>query len=258
MSTISTIIITHNEASNIRRCLESVKWSDEIIVLDSGSTDNTVEICREYTPKVTVTVTDWPGYGPQKNRALKQASCDWVLSIDADEHLSPALQTDIQHAMTHDQHTAYSMPRQSTYCGRLIRYGAWHNDRVCRLFKRGTAQFKDAPVHESLIVDGSIGQLHTPLLHHSFQDLEAVLHKVNHYSTLGAKQRLQQGRKGSLGIALAHSCWEFVRSYLLKRGFLDGREGFILAVSNAEGTFYQYLKLYYLRKNSTKKLDKHK
>lgn len=239
---LSIIIISKNAAKHIQRCLESVKWADEIIVLDSGSTDNTVDICKQYTDQVFT--TDWPGFGPQKNRALAKATGEWVLSLDADEALSPELQQEIQKVIKQSKTMdAYTLQRTSKYCGKTIRFGDWRNDRVLRLFKHSQAKFSDAAVHESLQVKGRIGKLTQPLLHDAFDNLEQVLNKVNHYSTLGAQQKQQQGQRGGLLKAITHAGWTFFRGYVLRLGFLDGKAGFMLAISNAEGCYYRYLKL---------------
>lgn len=256
MQTLSVIIITKNEAKNIQACLESVKWANEIIVLDSGSTDDTVALCKAYTSKIFQ--TDWPGYGKQKNRALDLATCQWVLSIDADEIVTPELQHDIQQLLQAlPQHAAYSILRISKYCRKYLRYGDWRNDNCVRLFKKNCARFKDVAVHEDLIVEGSVGQLNAILLHNSFDNLEQVLSKVNEYSTLGAQMYLERQKTSSLSKAILRGFWTFLRSYIFKLGFLDGREGFIMAVSNAEGCYYRYLKLFYLQKSNTeiKKCD---
>jgi glycosyltransferase involved in cell wall biosynthesis len=239
---LSVIILTKDEETMIRRCLESVAWADEIVVVDSGSADRTTEICREFGAKVQVTA-DWPGFGPQKNRALEQASADWILSLDADEWLPPALQAEIRSSIAAPgPHAAFRMPRLSSYCGRYMRHSGWWPDLVPRLFRRGRANFSDDLVHEKLVVNGTIGTLSNPILHESFVNFEEVLDKVNRYSSAGAQMMIARGRKGSLLSALAHGFWAFVRTYALKAGFLDGREGFMLAVSNAEGVYYRYVK----------------
>jgi glycosyltransferase involved in cell wall biosynthesis len=239
---LSVVIITRNEEAGIRRCLESVKWADEIVVLDSGSTDATVRICREYTQHVHE--TDWPGFGPQKNRASQQATGDWVLSLDADEQVTPRLRDEIRTVLSVSAGPdAYEMPRLSNYCGRFMRHGGWWPDHVTRLFRRGKAHFSDDLVHERLIVNGATGRLGNPLVHLAFENFEEVLHKIDRYSTASAEMLREKGRKGSLSRALLHGLWTFLRTYVLKAGFLDGRHGFMLAVSNAEGTYYRYLKL---------------
>jgi len=242
--TLSVILITKNEAELVGQCLASVEWADEIIVVDSGSTDATVEICRRYTDKVFV--TDWPGFGPQKNRALAMATGDWVLSIDADEEVTPALAREIQHVLEQPAAQGYALPRLSSYCGRFMRHSGWWPDPVLRLFKRNAGSFTDARVHERVEVEGPVQTLDETLLHHSYRSLDQVLHKVNHYSHEGALALQAKGRRAGLSTAIGHGLWSFIRTYIFKAGFLDGREGFILAVSNAEGTYYRYLKLMYL------------
>jgi glycosyltransferase involved in cell wall biosynthesis len=242
--TLSVILITKNEAALVAQCLESVKWADEIIVVDSGSTDATTDICRRYTDKVVV--TDWPGFGPQKNRALAMATSDWVLSIDADEEVTPALAEEIRHTLQKPDASGYTLPRLSSYCGRFMRHSGWWPDPVLRLFRRDAGAFTDARVHERVVVQGDVRTLHQTLLHHSYRSLEQVLHKVNHYSSESALALQTRGRTAGLSTAVGHGLWTFIRTYIFKLGFLDGREGFILAVSNAEGTYYRYLKLMYL------------
>ncbi len=244
--TLSVIIIVLNEAHQMRDCLDTVRWADELIVLDAGSTDGTPDIAREYTPHVYE--TDWPGFGPQKNRALAYATGDWVLSLDADERISPELRAEITSVMASDRYDGYQMPRRSSYCGRFMRHGGWWPDYVTRLFRRGRGQFTEVRVHERVIVQGRTGTLQTPIIHYSFRDLDAVLRKVNQYSTEGAHRLADANRRAGLGTAILRGLWTFVRCYFLKAGFLDGREGFILAVSNAEGTYYRYLKLMYLQR----------
>ncbi len=249
--TLSVIIITKNEAELVGQCLESVKWADEIIVVDSGSTDATVEICRRYTDKVTV--TDWPGFGPQKNRALAKATGDWVLSIDADEEVTAELAKEIQASLSNPEAQGYTLSRLSSYCGRFMRHSGWWPDPVLRLFRREAGAFTDARVHECVLVPGQVEALQQTLLHHSYRSIDQVLNKVNHYSHEGALALQAKGRRAGLFTAIGHGLWSFIRTYLFKAGFLDGREGFILAVSNAEGTYYRYLKLMYLNEQEARR-----
>jgi glycosyltransferase involved in cell wall biosynthesis len=248
MPNLSIILITKNEAANIRTCLESVAWANEIIVVDSGSTDQTVAIAREFTPHVYE--HDWPGFGAQKNRALGYATHEWVFSIDADERVTPELRAAVEAVLREegDACAAYRISRQSSYCGRFMRHSGWYPDPIVRLFRRDAAHFSDDLVHERLQVEGQIGQLDGELLHYAFDNLEEVLHKVNHYSSAGATMMQQRGRNASLSGAVLRGLWSFFRTYALRGGFLDGREGFMLAVSNAEGTYYRYLKLMLLNK----------
>ena len=242
---LSVIFITLNEAPRLRATLEAVRWADEIIVVDSGSTDGTVELAQSLGARVQV--TDWPGFGAQKNRALSLATCPWVLSLDADEVLSPELQQEIQAFLSQEPAcNAATLPRLSSYCGRTIHHAGWWPDPVLRLFRRELARFSDDRVHERVLIDGPVHAMQGVLLHESYRDLSQVLHKVNQYSSEGAQNLLQRGKRGGLGSAIGHGLWAFVRTYILRRGFLDGREGFILAISNAEGTYYRYLKLMYL------------
>ncbi len=238
---LSVIIITKNEASHIARCLESVAWADEIIVFDSGSLDDTVGICRRYTEKIYT--TDWPGFGIQKQRALEKATGDWVLSLDADEVVTSELKSELEHAVKTGHYHGFEIARSSSYCGRAMRHGGWWPDYVLRLFRRQTGRFTDVVVHERVIVQGAIGRLTMPLMHDAFVDLDEVLHKVNSYSSLGAQQLYQKGGKSSFAKAIFKAIWTFNRTYWLKAAFLDGRQGFMLAISNAEGTYYKYLKL---------------
>jgi glycosyltransferase involved in cell wall biosynthesis len=244
---LSVVIITKNEEASIRRCLESVKWADEIVVLDSGSTDATVRICREYTQHVHE--TDWPGFGPQKNRALTLATGDWVLSLDADEWVTPDLRDEILNAISRpDGALAFRVPRLSSFCGRFMRHSGWWPDYVTRLFRRGAARFSDDAVHERVIAEGKTGTLRTPIMHETFVDLDELLQKMNNYSSLAAQEMGHGGRKAGLAGAVLRGLWAFIRTYILRGGFLDGREGFMLAVATAEGTYYRYAKLMLLDK----------
>ena len=241
--TLSVVVITKNEADVIGRCLESVVWADETIVLDCASEDATTDIARRLGARVETTA-DWPGFGPQKNRALELATGDWVLSLDADEWVTPALRAAIEDAIgaPHGK-CAFRIPRLSSYCGRFMRHSGWWPDPVTRLFRRGQARFSDDRVHERLIVSGAVGALREPLLHEAIRDLDEALSKMNAYSTAGALMQFERGSKASLAGAVWHGAWTFFRTYVLRAGFLDGREGFLLAVSNAEGAYYRYLKL---------------
>lgn len=239
--TISVAIITRDEAHAIGACLRSVAWADERIVLDSGSTDDTVAIARALGARVEC--TDWPGYGAQKNRAIERCSGEWILSLDADEQVGEALRGEIERAVANPgAASGFRVPRLSSYCGRRMHHGGWWPDHVTRLFRRGHGRFSDDPVHERLLIDGSVATLTHPLLHEAYVDLDEVLDKLNRYSSAGARKMLASGQRATLRGAIGHGLWAFVRTYFLRAGFLDGREGFMLAVSNAEGTYYRYAK----------------
>ncbi|MCK5830182.1 MAG: glycosyltransferase family 2 protein [Methylococcales bacterium] len=247
---LSVIIVTKNESEHIECCLLSVSWVDEIIIFDSGSTDNTVEICKKYTPLVYE--TDWPGFGPQKQRALEKTTGEWVLSIDADEQITKELRSEIQLAIKNQQDNTngFEIPRLSSYCGKQIKHGGWWPDYVLRLFKKNEGKFSNSIVHERVIVNGSIRQLNNPILHESYTSLEEVLSKTNTYSSLGAKMLYEKGKNSSLLQAILRAIWTFFRTFFIKASFLDGEQGLMLAISNAEVTYYKYLKLHLLNKKS--------
>ena len=239
---LSVAIIARNEAHRIARCLQSVAFADQIVVLDSGSTDDTVAIARGLGADVEVT-PDWPGFGPQKNRALARCRYRWVLSIDADEQISDALAAEILQVLRAAPAEAtvagYWLRRSSRYCGQVIRHGLWGNDRVLRLFERQRGRFTDARVHESLVCDGETRVLEGILVHDSVDSPEDARSKARRYAFLGAEALRARGRGGSLQGGV-HAGWSFVRGYLLRAGFLDGRFGLTLARLNAAGTFWKY------------------
>jgi glycosyltransferase involved in cell wall biosynthesis len=247
MKRLSIIIVAKNEALRLAECLRSVQFADEIIVLDCGSSDGTPALAASLGATVVPTA-DWPGFGPQKNRALALATGDWVLSVDADERVTPRLREQVAAAIQGEGPAAYAVSRRSSYCGQYMNHSGWYPDRIVRLFRRGSARFSDDLVHERLLTQGPVGQLDGELLHESMPSFESVLDKVNSYSTSGAHALLRKGVTGSPGKALAHGLWAFLRTYLFKRGFLDGSLGLALAISNAEGTYYRYIKLWLLQR----------
>ncbi|MEO8330924.1 MAG: glycosyltransferase family 2 protein [Gallionella sp.] len=241
MARISIIIITKNEAANIRACLESVKWADEIIVVDSGSSDATVEICKEFGAQVHV--TDWPGFGAQKNRALSYATNDWVFSIDADERMTAELRTEIERSIREGNAQGYFCPRLSQFCGKFIHHSGWYPDYVLRLFKRDSGRFSDHLVHESVLVNGATVKLKNPLLHYSYLTEADVQRKIEQYSMAAAKQMYQSGKRATPFDAPLRSAWAFIRTYLLRQGFMDGVAGWRIARMNAATTFLKYQRL---------------
>lgn len=239
---LSVVIITKNEESKIRDCLESVTWADEIIVVDSGSTDATLAICREYTEHVHH--QDWAGFGPQKNIAVGFARGDWVLSLDADERIPLELQHEILATIqSSEDKTAYYIPRRSRFCGRYMRFCGWYPDYVLRLFRRDHGKFSNDLVHEKVVATGPLAYLKEPMLHLSVDTLDQAIEKMNLYSSIAAKEKFEKGQKGTLLKAILRGGWTFFRVYLLRLGFLDGRQGFMLSVANAGGTYYKYAKL---------------
>ncbi len=246
---ISVVLITKNEAHNIRECLESVSWCDRAIIVDSGSTDGTVEAARAMGAEVYETAT-WPGFGPQKNLALSKAQSEWVLSIDADERVTPALRDEILAAIDSGQADAYDMPRLSRFCGRFIRHGGWYPDRLTRLFRLGKARFTDDLVHENVVTDAPVAHLRSPLLHYTYDDFSQVLRKIDQYSTLGARQAFARGKTASPASALLHGTWAFLRTYLFRRGFLDGPQGLGVALMNGQASYYKHVKLWLLHRQA--------
>ena len=240
MPRLSAIIIAKNEARNIAACLDTLAFCDERIVVDGNSDDGTPDIARAKGARVTTAA--WHGFGAQKNFALSLAGGDWVLSIDADERVSPALAHAIEAALGRHGVDCYEMPRRSSFLGREMRHSGWSPDYVLRLFRRGRARFTDDLVHERVVCDGPVGRLAESLLHYPVIGLEDAVGRMDRYSTAGAAMLLASGRRVSFGSGIAHGLWSFLRAYVWRRGFLDGREGFLLAVANAEGTYYRYMK----------------
>ncbi|QEZ45934.1 glycosyltransferase family 2 protein [Cupriavidus oxalaticus] len=254
-ATISVIIVAMNEAHDIGDCLASVRdWATEMIVFDSGSTDGTQDICRSYGARVFE--TDWPGDGPQKNRALDQATGEWVLCLDADERVGDELRAEIfavlEGRAPDPSHVAYSMPRRSSFCGRFMKHSGWWPDRITRLFRRGKGRFTDVRTHTHIELQGTTGRLRHPIIHISIPTLHEALDKNNVYSSEGAKTMYEQGKRSSLAKAIGKGLWAFLRTYIFRLGVLDGQEGFMLAVANAESTYYRYLKLMLMCKAADK------
>ena len=253
MPTLSVILITRNEEANLADCLASLEGiAQQIVVVDTNSSDRTLDIAKSYGA-VIAQPQDWPGFGPQKNRALDLATGEWVLSLDADERLTPALKSEIVTAIHHSAHVdCFAIPRLSWYCGRFIRHSGWNPDYVDRLFKRGSARFSDDLVHERLIPSGQVAKLENPMLHYSFMNYSQVLQKIDHYSTASAQQAFARGKRSTPIKAMLHGLWAFIRTYFLRAGFLDGYQGLTLAISNAEGSYYRYIKIWLLQNEQKK------
>ena len=250
MPTLSAILITRNEEANLEDCLASLDGlATQIVVVDTQSTDRTLVIAQRYGALIS-SPPDWPGFGPQKNRALDLASEDWVLSLDADERLTPELRAEIKGVLDKPQTDCYAIPRLSWYCGRFMRHSGWTPDYVDRLFKRGSARFSSDLVHERLIPKGPVLRLKNQMLHYSFMNLAQVQEKMERYSTASAQQAFAKGKTASPLKAIAHGAWSFFRTYILRAGFLDGPQGFSLACSNAQGTYLRYMKLWRLNQTT--------
>jgi glycosyltransferase involved in cell wall biosynthesis len=238
---LSVIIITRDEVHRIGRVIASVAFADEIIVLDSGSIDGTVEHARAAGARVEQSL-DWPGFGPQKNRVLALARGDWVLSIDADELVTEELASAISAAIRRDDPdapVAWWMERRSRWCGRTVRFGDWRRDRVLRLFRRGSARFSDDVVHERVLCNGTQGRLAGWLWHDTVDTPADGTEKALRYARLGAERLRQRGRGGRWS-AIWHAGGGFVRGYILRFGWLDGSTGWAIATTNAYATWLRY------------------
>jgi len=238
--TISAILITRDECDNIADCLDALGFCDEIIVVDSGSTDGTPDIAKARGAKVTIE-TDWQGYGVQKQRALDRAGCDWVLAVDADERIPELLRDEILAAVGAQQLAGYRIKRLNWFLGRPLRHGGWYPDPVLRLAKRGSARFKPAIVHETLAVDGAVGELETPMEHLSYRTIDDVLAKMRRYALASAEARRRDGVTGGLGSALLRAHFTFLKAYLFQLGLLDGGRGLVAAIARSQETFWRYL-----------------
>jgi len=240
---LSGVIITKNEADRIGQCLRPlVGWADEIIVVDNGSVDRTVELARRYTPHVIQ--THWRGYGKQKQFALEQASHDWVLSLDADEVVSPELRTEIDGVLAGEPSAvAFRIPRQLVAFGGVLRHGDCGHAPI-RLFRRDRARFSMDEVHESVKVDGRVRKLRSRLTHHGYRGMEHALARARKYSRLWAAQQYDRGRRVNLAHCLVHGAWSFVGVLIFRGGWLDGRRGFIMAALQSQYTFNKYATLW--------------
>jgi glycosyltransferase involved in cell wall biosynthesis len=243
--TLSIVIVAKNEARNIIDCVASAAFAGEVLVLDSGSSDDTPALAEQAGAKVVR--TDWPGYGPQVARGFAMATGDWVLSLDADERITPALRDEILAAILAGSHDGYRIPRLSEFCGKFIRHSGWRPDRTLRLGRRARSGFTDHFLHAHMTVDGRIGELESSLIHYSYPDVHDVLEKLDRYSSGHARDMHGRGRSASVPQAVAHGLFAFVRTYFLRLGFLDGQHGLMLAVYNAEYAYYKYIKLMFLQ-----------
>ncbi len=241
---LSGAIIPFNEEANLARTLASVKGADEIIVIDSGSTDRTVEIAQSYGANVFI--EEWKGFAAQKNSALAKCTCDWILSLDADEEVTPELAEEIAYELnSNPDEDGYFIPRRNMFLGRWIRHGGFYPDAKLRLFKRGQGRFEDRPVHETARIHVTPGRLHGDLIHHAYPSLASYIEHMNRYSTLGAALAVKQGKTshGSLAFAinvLLNPMATFLYNYLFRLGFLDGREGLLLHLYHSAYVSWKY------------------
>ena len=245
---LSAAIIAFNEEKNIRDCLASVKWMDEIIVVDSFSTDNTVDICRQYTDKVIQ--QEWLGHVKQKQFALEQATGDWILSLDADERLSEEAAQAIKNRLYNGvpEASGFTFPRQSYYLGRWIKHCGWYPDRKLRLVRRGKGRWSGVDPHDKLVTDGKVEHLSGKIYHYVYHDISHQLKTSDTFSRIVAEQWHQEGKKAHLLSLLVRPPLKFFGTYLWKRGFLDGMPGLMISVVASYYVFLKYAKLWELQK----------
>ncbi len=245
---LSAVIITKNEARNIARCLESLKIVDEIIVIDSQSTDRTVEIAENIGAKVYT--LQWKGFGAAKQEGVNRASGKWILSLDADEALTPELAEEIRDIIGKDNdYAGYHLKRRTMFLGRWIYHCGWYPDYVLRLFQKAKGNFNNAIVHEKVNLNGRVGYLNGELLHYSYVSLEQYLEKSNRYTTLGAQEAFRRKKQAGLFDIIFKPAVAFIKHYISKQGFRDGLEGFIISVLSAIAVMVKYSKLRQMNKN---------
>lgn len=250
MQRITAVIITFNEERNIQRCLESIRWVDEIIIVDAFSKDNTLMISAKYTDKIFQ--REWPGYSEQKNFGLSQASGDWVLFIDADEEVSAFLVSEIKQKLSsaNNSFAGYRISRESFYLGKWIKHGEWFPDRQLKLIKKGKGLWAGPSVHEQLILDGKVGYLRNKIYHYPYGDIAHHLEKLNRYSSLFAHDALVKKERSSLYQLFIKPFSRFIEAYFLKQGFRDGLAGFVIAAMQSFEVFLRYAKLEELKRDS--------
>ncbi len=245
---LSAYILTYNEESKIADAIESVLWADEVIIVDSGSTDRTVEIAGGYD--VRVEHVPFEGFGALRNSALELCRHDWIFSLDSDERCTPEAQEEILSVINDPGALdAYLVPRRNYFLGRWIQHSGYYPDyRQPQLFRKGKMRYKEDMVHEGFVLDGELGRLKNPIWQFPFEDLSQFMHKANRYSTLWSEALDRKGVGSGMFKALVHGAAAFFRHYVVKAGFLDGWAGFVIALGNFEGTFYKYAKLTALQK----------
>jgi len=243
MNKISVVIITKNEAQNISDCLESVKWADEIIVVDSGSEDETISIAKRFTDKVLI--NEWKGFADQKSFAMNQASNEWILSIDADERVTEKLKDEILNSDL-NQFDGYRIKRENYFLGKLIRGCGWGNDYQLRLFRKSKTKLTNRLVHEGFEVEGKIGQLKNSMLHFSYRNFSDAITKINHYSTLEAIEK-QNRKKVTAFTIVVTPVVAFLQHFFLRKGFIDGIYGLFVSIMHAITKLQVQLKIWELK-----------
>ena len=256
VNTVSAIVVCFNEEERIGDCLESLRWCDEIVVVDSFSTDRTPEICRGYTDRFIQ--REWAGYRDQKAFAHSQATKDWVFLVDSDERVTAELRNEVEDALVQDngRYAGYAVPRLVHYLDRWWRRGGWYPDYDVRLFRRERATWGGSEPHEKILVYGAVRRLRNPLHHYSYRNIEDHLQRINRFTSISSRESKKQGGRWRLSDALLRPAARFFRSYVLKRGFMEGFAGFYVAVTAAVYVFLKYAKLWELELGEKKKLGR--
>ncbi|MCB0729443.1 MAG: glycosyltransferase family 2 protein [Ignavibacteriae bacterium] len=239
---ISATIITFNEESNIEKCLQSLSWVDEILIVDSFSTDKTIEICKKYNCKIIQ--TEWQGFGNTKKFAVDNAENQWIFSVDADEEISDQLKLKIQEILTNPQCDGYNIKRRSYYLGKEIKYCGWDKDFPLRLFNRNKGNFNVKEVHESVVINGKKCKIYEPIFHYTYPNLSLHISKMNRYSDISSQQ-IRENKNYSIISSIVFGIAKFLRMYFLQRGFLDGKVGFVLCFNSAFGVYLKYIKIWH-------------
>jgi glycosyltransferase involved in cell wall biosynthesis len=241
MSSLAVTVITLNEEANIVPCLESATWAAEIVVLDSGSTDRTVELARQFTDRVFS--VPWQGFGKTKNQAIAAARMPWIFVLDADERITPDLRREIEQIVAADGPLdGYRVPRRNHFCGRFIKHLGWYPDYSIRLFRKTKGRFVEREVHESVEINGQVGTLQHPMLHYTYTSSSDFVRRMDRYSTLAAQELRRRGKRPWPGELVWRPCLTFLKLYILQRGFLAGRDGYTLAFLYSTYTFLKYYK----------------
>lgn len=252
---LSICIITYNEEAKIRRCLESVKWAEEIIVVDSHSTDKTVEICREYTEKVLL--RKFEGHIEQKNFAIDQAAHRWILSLDGDEEASPELQREVQEILSRENliEVGFDIPRKNDYLGEWATYGGFYPDLKLRLFHRDHGRWGGINPHDHIVLSGSKGRLQGEILHYTYESLSHHAQVINYFTTIGAEQKFKKGTSLPIWRAFFHGLGRFLDAYFIKGAIFHGPRGFILSVMHGYYGFLKYAKVWELQERENGKIN---
>ena len=254
LTELTATVITFNEEQNIRDCLQSLLWVPNIVVVDSGSTDHTVEIAREFTEQVYV--TDWPGHVQQKNRAIDYATTNWIISLDADERVTPELREEIEQRMSQEPNfPGFSMPRLTWHLGRWIRHGDWYPDRKIRVFDRRKARWTGLNPHDRIKLDGVAEPLEGEILHYSFRDLHHQLEGIDFFTGIAARELDIRNERSHMVGMLFRAPWKLTRMYWVRKGWKDGFAGFVLAVVAAFYVFLKYAVLWERRSLRARGID---